>query len=278
MENEFPVITVVIATYDSERTIEKCLLSIKKQTYPNIDIVVVDSLYYDKTRQEKCRKIIEKYARYFRDGPERSIQRNRGIKEAKGKYILVIDQDMYLTENVIKDCYVMILTGNYIALTIPEKSIGEGFWTKCVALERYVSIFLENGMNECCRFFKKKDVMMVGCYDSTVVGIEDSDLNYRMQSRGKIGKIKSYIDHDEGKTKFFGRVKKKYYYSVAFRKYLKRYPNIAVRQFFPIKKAYVKHWKIFLKNPVIAGGLILLRSAEVIAGLLGLVLKNKYAK
>lgn len=278
MKNELLAITVVIATYDSERTIEKCLLSIKKQTYPNIDIVVVDSLYYDKTRQEKCRKIIEKYARYFRDGPERGIQRNRGIKEAKGEYILVIDQDMYLTENVIKDCYAMISTGNYIALTIPEKSIGEGFWTKCVALERYVSIFLEDGMNECCRFFKKKDVMMVGCYDPTVVGIEDSDLNYKMQSRGKIGKIKSHIDHDEGKTKFFGRVKKKYYYSVAFREYLKRYPNIAVKQFFPIKKAYLKHWKIFLKNPVITGGVILLRSAEVIAGFLGLVLKNKYAK
>ncbi len=278
MTRKLPIITVVIATYDCERTIEKCLLSIKKQTYPNIDIVVVDSLYYDKEKQEKCRKIIEKYARYFQDGPERSIQRNRGIKEAKGEYILVIDQDMYLTQSVVKDCYKMISSGNYIALTIPEVSIGEGFWTKCVALERYVSVFLEDGMNECCRFFKKKDAIGVGCYDPTVVGIEDSDLHCKMQARGKIGKIKSYIDHDEGKTNFFGRIKKKYYYSIAFREYLKRYPNIAIRQFFPIKKAYVSHWKIFLKNPALTGGVVLLRSAEVIAGFLGLVFLNKYVK
>lgn len=273
---EMPLISVVIATYNCERTIERCLVSIKEQKYPNIEIIVVDSVNYK--MDEKYKKIIKKYARYFQDGPERSIQRNRGIKEAKGEYILVIDQDMYLTENVIIDCYAMISTGNYIALTIPEKSVGEGFWTKCVALERYVSIFLEDGMNECCRFFKKKDVMTVGCYDPTVVGIEDSDLNYKMQSRGKIGKIESYIDHDEGKTKFFGRVKKKYYYSIAFREYLKRYPNIAVKQFFPIKWAYLRHWKIFLKNPFLTGGVVLLRSAEVMAGFLGLVLKNKYVK
>lgn len=278
MNTKPPIVTVVIATFNSERTIEKCLLSIKKQTYPNVDIVVVDSLYYDKKRQEKCRKIIEKYARYFQDGPERSIQRNRGIKEAKGEYILVIDQDMYLTENVVKDCYTMFSSGNYIALTIPEISIGVGFWTKCVALERYVSTVLEEGMNECCRFFKKRDAMIIGCYDPTVVGIEDSDFHYKMQSRGKIGKIKSHINHDEGKTNFFGRIKKKYYYSLAFKEYLKRYPNIAIRQFFPIKKAYANHWKIFLKNPVLTGGIILLRSAEVIAGFLGLVLKNKYVK
>lgn len=278
MNTKPPIVTIAIATFDSERTIEKCLLSIKNQTYPNIDIVVVDSLYYDKTKQEKCRKIIEKYARYFQDGPERSIQRNRGIKEAKGEYILIIDQDMYLTENVIRDCYAMFSKGNYIALIIPEISIGGGFWTKCVALERYVSVFLENGMNECCRFFKKKDAIAIGCYDPTVVGIEDSDFHYKMQARGKIGKIKSYIGHDEGKTRFFNRVKKKYYYSIAFREYIKRYPNIVVKQFFPIKKAYVKHWKIFLKNPVLTGGIILLRSAEIIAGFLGLIFRNKYVK
>ena len=274
MKINYPVITVSIATYDSERTIEKCLLSIKKQTYPNIDIVVVDSLYYDKEKQDRCKKIIEKYARYFQDGPERSIQRNKGIKEARGEYILIIDQDMYLTKNVVKEAYEKLLNTDYIALTIPEISIGEGFWTKCVALERYVSTVLEEGMNECCRFFRKKDALMIGGYDLKIVGIEDSDFHYRMQAKGKIGKIKSYIYHDEGKTKFFGRVKKKYYYSVAFREYLKRYPNIAVKQFFPFKKAYIKHWKILAKNPITTLGIIILRSAEVMAGFLGLVFRR----
>lgn len=274
MIKNFPVITVTIATFDSERTIEKCLLSIKKQIYPNIDIVVVDSLYYDLAKQEKCKKIIEKYARYFQDGPERSIQRNRGIKEAKGQYILIIDQDMYLTPGVVEECYRRLISENYIALVIPEISIGEGFWTKCVALERYVSVFLEDGMNECCRFFKKKDALEIGGFDTTIVGVEDSDFHYRLKMKGKIGKIKNFIYHDEGRTKFFSRVKKKYYYSIAFREYMKRYPNIAAKQFFPFKKAYVKHWMLLVKHPTITIGIIILRSAEVFAGFLGLIIKK----
>jgi len=274
VNKKLPLISVAIATYDSIKTIEKCLQSIKKQTYKNIDIVVVDSLYYNKKKQKECKKIIEKYARYFQDGPERSIQRNRGIKEAKGKYILIIDQDMYLTPKVVEECYALFTSGKYIALTIPEISIGTGFWTKCVALERYVSTYLEKGMNECCRFFKKAEALKIGGYDPKIVGVEDSDFHYRIARLGKIGKIKNYINHDEGKTKFWQRVKKKYYYSSAFREYLKRYPDIAANQFSPFKTAYIKHWKLFIKDPIVTVGIILLRSAEVGAGLLGLISKK----
>lgn len=272
MKNHFPIITTVVASHDSEKTIEECLISIKKQTYPNVDIVVVDSLFYDKVKQERCKKIISKYARYFQDGPERSIQRNRGIKEAKGEYILVIDQDMYLTPKVIEECY-RNLKGN-IAITIPEISIGVGFWTDCVAFERYISTFLEEGMNECCRFFRKKDALDIGGYDIEIVGVEDSDFHYRMKKMGTIGKIKNYINHDEGKTSFFGRIKKKYYYSRAFRKYLNKYPNVAVVQFFPIKKAYIKHFDLLLRHPFLTGGFMMLRTGEVLAGVIGILLKS----
>jgi len=263
MKKELPLITVIIATYDSERTIEKCLVSIKNQTYLNLDIVVVDSLYYNKKKQEKCRKIIEKYARYFQDGPERSIQRNRGMKEAKGKYILIIDQDMYLTTKVVEECYER-LDGN-IALILPEISIGEGYWSKCVALERYVSTYLEEGRNECCRFFRKKDALSVGGYDPTVVGVEDSDFHRKMAGKGRIGKIKNHINHDEGRTYFWARIKKIYYYSKASKSYIRRYSIFALTQFFPIKTSYFKHWKVLAANPRVTLGMFALRGVETVA-------------
>lgn len=273
-KEKFPIISVIIPTYNSSRTIEKCLQSIKTQTYPHIDIVVVDSQFYDKQEQDKCKKIITKYARYYQDGPERSIQRNRGIKEAKGEFILSIDQDMYLRPKVVEECFNTLTNGKYIALTIPEISIGEGFWTDCVALERYVTTYLENGLNECCRFFRKSDALKIDGYDPSIVGVEDSDFHYRISKLGKIGKIKEFIYHDEGNTKFWQRVKKKYYYSRAFKEYLKRYPEIAVNQFSPFKTAYLKHWKLFAKKPLISGGIVLLRGAEVSAGLLGMLTKT----
>lgn len=270
---KYPIITVVVSTHNSRRTIENCLQSIKKQTYPNIDLVVVDSLFYDKNEQKKCKNIITKYARYFEDGPERSIQRNRGIKEAKGEYILIVDQDMYLSPAVVAECYTILIGKKYIALTIPEISIGKGYWTQCVALDRYVRTYLEYGLNECCRFFKKSDALKINGYDPTIVGVEDSDFHYRIADKGRIGKIKSIIYHDEGRTVFSQRVKKKYYYSRAFKEYLKRRPGIAITQFSPFQTAYLKHWKILLQNPIATCGMIVLRSAEISAGLVGMLRK-----
>lgn len=264
-----PIVTVVIASFDSEKTIEKCLLSIKKQTYPNIDIVVVDSYFYDKLEQLRCKKIIKKYARYFQDGPERSIQRNRGIKEAKGENILIIDQDMYLTPNVVKECCEK-LNGN-IALIIPEISIGLGYWAKCISLERYISTYLEKGLNECCRFFRKKDALSVGGYDSKMVGVEDSDFHNKMKRIGEVGKIKNYINHDEGNIGFWTRIKKRYYYSKSSKNYIKKYSFFALAQFFPIKPAYFKHWEVLLKNPKVAIGMFFLKGSETIALFLGLL-------
>ncbi len=271
---ELPLISIVVATYRSLPFIERCLKSLRAQTYPNIEIIVVDALKYPEEEKLTCREIIERYATYVEDGPERSIQRNRGITEAKGEYVLVLDQDMYLTPGVVKACYDKLVLENLVAVNIPEISIGEGFWTECVALERYVSTVLEEGMNESCRFFRRADVLRIGGYDPDIVGAEDSDLHYRMAELGKIGKIHEVINHDEGRTKFWGRVQKKFYYSAAFREYLKRRPAVATAQFFPIKMAYFKHPIILLRHPLVTLGMFTLRGAEVIAGALGLVFKK----
>ncbi|MBM3206329.1 MAG: glycosyltransferase [Candidatus Staskawiczbacteria bacterium] len=261
-----PLISVVVSIHRPPKTIKKCLESIKNQTYKNIELVVVDD--FD-NKENKYLEFIYSKARYFQDGPERSIKQNRGVREAKGDFILALDQDMELSEDVIELCYNKLSKENIVGVKIPEISIGEGFWTKCIALDRYISSVLEDSLNESCRFFRKKDFLKIGGYDKDIVGVEDSDLHYRLLKLGKISKIESLIYHDEGKTKFWRRVKKKYYYSRAFRKYFKRRPHIAVAQFFPIKLAYFKHPIILIKQPIVTLGMIVLRGCEVVAGVIG---------
>jgi glycosyltransferase involved in cell wall biosynthesis len=45
------LVSVIIPTYNSSRTLEKCLESIKNQSYKNIEIIVVDNNSKDNTKE-----------------------------------------------------------------------------------------------------------------------------------------------------------------------------------------------------------------------------------
>ena len=46
-----PKVTIVIPTFNSERTVDLCLHSVKNQLYPNIETIIVDNYSRDKTLQ-----------------------------------------------------------------------------------------------------------------------------------------------------------------------------------------------------------------------------------
>lgn len=99
-DNYNSLVSVIIATKNAQRFIGTCLETIKNQSYWNIEIIVVDNFSTDKTEE-----IVLNYTEnFFEKGPERSVQRNFGAKKAKGKYILNVDADMELSENVVKEC------------------------------------------------------------------------------------------------------------------------------------------------------------------------------
>lgn len=86
---ECSAVSVIITTKNEEKNIASCLESIKNQTYPQekIEIIVVDNDSIDKTKE-----IALKYTdKVYNFGPERSAQRNFGVRQAKGKYILYLD-------------------------------------------------------------------------------------------------------------------------------------------------------------------------------------------
>lgn len=90
------LITVVIPTYNREKTIKYCLDSVLNQSYSNFEVVVVDDQSTDKT----C-KIVEKLSK--KDARIKLIQlnrnsgaqfaRNMGIENAKGEWVAFLDSD-----------------------------------------------------------------------------------------------------------------------------------------------------------------------------------------
>src|SRR2546422_3400881 len=82
-----PLVSVIIPTKNSERTIRRCLESVQAQTYRNFEIVVVDNFSSDSTV-----RIAKEYADVvLLGGPERTSQVKQGAANCKGDFIYKID-------------------------------------------------------------------------------------------------------------------------------------------------------------------------------------------
>lgn len=264
--NKSPLVSVLVHTRNSQRTIREHLESIKKQSYPKIEIIVVDNNSTDETK-----KIAHEFTdKIYNFGPERSAQRNFAAKKASGDYYLVPDSDMILGKRVVAECVDLVLKNHQIkAVIIPEKTIGIGFWAKCKALERKCYLGEEN--IEAARFFEKKVFWKIGGYDESITGPEDWDLPLRIREKYQIGRIKSFILHDEGMVSLFSLAKKKFYYGKKLSPYLKKHPlkTTMPQIFYFLRASFYKNWRLLFKNPLISFGMFLMLLVEEIAGLLG---------
>jgi glycosyltransferase involved in cell wall biosynthesis len=263
------LVSVIVPTKNSEGTIEMCLKSIKDQTYPDVEIIVVDNYSDDGTAD-----IAGKYANVFLKGPERSTQRNHGAENAKGNYLVFIDSDMELTPRVIEECVSEILKDGIGAVVIPEISVGEGFWTRCKALER--SCYIGDETMEAARFFDMNIFFEMGGYDETIAGGgEDWDLPQRAKQAGyKVGRVDSLIKHHEGRLSLLKTMKKKYYYAKTVRSYIKKHPDIAKKQMVLIRPAYIRHWRRLARDPVHTVGFVFMKGCEFGAGGVGLLVSD----
>ncbi len=99
-KKHFPTITVVIATYNSERTIVECLMSIRSQEYPqqNIDIIIVDGGSRDKTLS-LVKKFNPQIIHVDPDVQHAEYNKGFGIRKATGELLLLIDHDNILPHN-----------------------------------------------------------------------------------------------------------------------------------------------------------------------------------
>lgn len=97
LNNNLPTVSVIIATYNSIQTIQRCLFSIKTQQYPQdkIDILIADGGSTDKTLQ-----VVEKFKAKILHIPSRlqNAEYNKGVavRKATGELLLMIDHDNIL--------------------------------------------------------------------------------------------------------------------------------------------------------------------------------------
>lgn len=98
------LVTIIVPVYNVENYLNRCLDSIIKQSYKNLDIILINDGSTDNSL-----KICNNYAKndtritvinIENSGP--SICRNIGLEKAKGGYISFVDSDDYIEKNFIE--------------------------------------------------------------------------------------------------------------------------------------------------------------------------------
>lgn len=108
--NRNPLISVIIPLYNNEKYIESCLRSVCKQTYDDLEVIVVD----DGSTDDGAR-IVKELAkndcriRYiYQQNAGVSAARNRGVDRANGEYIMFVDSDDAVSKNCLKSLYTLL--------------------------------------------------------------------------------------------------------------------------------------------------------------------------
>lgn len=155
-------VSIIIPLYNAEQYIAECLDSVVKQTYKNIEIIIVDdgstdgSLDIVKSLYSGEKRIIL----LSQENKGASAARNVGLQRATGKYIQFLDADDKLDENKIQIQMDLLKSLQYpkdilvfSAWTIlgkPFEEMGQNQKTVWHDYENPIDILVDFPLNGCC--------------------------------------------------------------------------------------------------------------------------------
>lgn len=193
-----PLVSVVIPCYNSERYVAQTVESVLAQTYPAIEIIVVDDGSTDATPRvlESYRTRIT-YLRQANRGP--AAARNAGLRVASGAYLLFLDSDDLLTPTSVavkaafleqRPQYGLVYSAWQQINQDGTRVLGEVRPARqgqvLTALLRREFFFFPGAA-----LIRRACLDAVGAFDETAYGTEDADLWIRL---ARAGYAFGYID------------------------------------------------------------------------------------
>jgi glycosyltransferase involved in cell wall biosynthesis len=171
-------------THNSANTLKACLESVKNQNYPALEVILADNFSDDNTKdvaREFGVTILERCGKPGNPGSAR----NAGIMKSSGKYLLLLDSDEILAEDVVQKCVDSHKKENAGAIKIPLCFVGTTFWGKCSAFWKNRNYLVnKETIGSIPRFYVKEAILQAGLFNENLVIGEDWELYVRIKKNG----------------------------------------------------------------------------------------------
>ncbi|MEQ1666027.1 MAG: glycosyltransferase family A protein [Bdellovibrionales bacterium] len=187
-----PLVSVIIPCYNREKYVSEAIESVLAQSYPIIEIIVVDDGSTDKSVEIIKRSYKDSVVIFEQKNQGSSAARNTGIKNSHGEFLIFLDSDDYLSNDVISDhiqafhrwpeagvfCsnWAFFRNGSLsevIACDWPDKPE--------IPLEKIVT---EHLPFPACLMYKRKYIDLTGGFDEKMTNNTDCDLLIRTVLKG----------------------------------------------------------------------------------------------
>ncbi len=187
VKSKQPKVSVIIPALNEEKYIRKTLLSIRQQSYKNIEIIVADGGSKDRTR-EIAKKLADKVVIKRKKGA--AAGRNAGAKHASGEILLFVDADTLLEKRVLEKIVTELLSRNAVCATCNVYSLGKKFsnFFAFFISSRIVELLAKLGIPRFYGFViacRKNAFLKVGGFNEKLITCEDMDFTRKISKTGK---------------------------------------------------------------------------------------------
>src|SRR3954470_1099780 len=196
--NSNPLVSAIIPTYNRDKVISNAVDSILKQTYENIEIIVVDDGSRDGTR-ERLAKYGDKISVIAQKNAGPAAARNRGIKASRGQFIAFLDSDdEWLPNKVEQQVSLLRRAGNAVPCCLCnirmrwdvseresfdiawlKPSASEGIWVNVDEVLATRFVLFNQGI-----MIRREAIEKIGGFDESLRLLEDHELALRLSLEG----------------------------------------------------------------------------------------------
>jgi hypothetical protein len=187
MEENAPLLSIIISCYNDAQYIEQSVLSALNQTYCNKEVIVIDdgSNVETKAVLKKLEPQITKLITQENLG--QSAARNIGIQEAKGEFILVLDSDDFFGSYFSEKAIAVFFNKEEVKIVTCQANLifEDGSSIVYTPKGGSISNFIISNSALGTSMFKKEDWNVCGGYDESMTkGFEDWEFFIRLLKSG----------------------------------------------------------------------------------------------